>query len=85
VCPVKVFVLPQLVVSHNFTVLSVEPLARRLPEGLKATERTAPVCPVKVFVLPQLVVSHNFTVVSDAPLARRLPEGLKATDRTQLV
>jgi hypothetical protein len=48
VCPVKVFVLAQLVVSHSFTVLSDEALARRLPEGLKATEKTLSVCPVKV-------------------------------------
>jgi hypothetical protein len=80
VCPVKVLVLPQLVVSHNFAVLSAEPLARRLPEGLKATELTPAVWPVKVLVLPQLVVSHNFTVPSAEPLAKRLPEGLKATE-----
>jgi hypothetical protein len=82
VCPVKVFVLAQLVVSHSFTVLSCEPLARILPEGLKATELTQSVCPVKVCMLLQLVVSHSFTVLSNEPLARTLPEGLKATDRT---
>jgi hypothetical protein len=35
---IKVFVLFQAIVSHNFTVPSSDPVARRLPEGLKTTE-----------------------------------------------
>jgi hypothetical protein len=64
-----------------FTVASAEPLASKLPEGLKAIGEF----PVKVLVLLQLVVSQIFTVLSPELLASKLPEGLKATDITQAV
>jgi hypothetical protein len=82
VCPVKVFVLVQLVVSHNITVVSPEPLARTLPEGLKATEITSSVCPVKILKMVQLLVPHTITLLSYEPPARTLPEGVKAIELT---
>src|SRR5215831_9735559 len=38
---------PPVVTSHNRTVPSWLPVARVLPSGLNATEKTAPACPVR--------------------------------------
>src|SRR5215472_1645564 len=62
-------------------VLSSLPLARLLPSGLKATERTLPCseCPVRVRSSAPVETSHSFIVLSIPPLARVFPSGLKAT------
>src|SRR5207253_1138009 len=70
---------------HTFTVLSSEPLARRVPSGLKATLLTPAVCPLSMRVSWPVAASHIFTVPSPEPLARRLPSGLKATLLTPAV
>jgi hypothetical protein len=86
IMPLRVFLLVQPVVSHSITSpAKAATLARKVPEGLKATEPTNSLCPVKVFVLVQPVVSHSFTVESSIPRARKVPEGLKATDKTMSV
>jgi hypothetical protein len=54
----------------------------RLPSGLKAAPRTAPVCPLTVRSSRPVSASHTFTVWSCEALARRLPSGLEATLRT---
>src|SRR5437016_755965 len=63
--------------SHTLTSLP-EPLARRLPSGLKATGQTLPVCPLRICSSSPVCPSHTLTVLSSAA-ARRLPSGLKAT------
>ena len=72
-----------LATSHSRTVLSPLPLARVLPSGLNATEKTLPVWPVSGAPTGRwLATSHSRTVLSSLPLARVLPSGLNATEST---
>ena len=70
--------------SHNRTVPSSPPLARVLPSGLNATDKTWPVWPVRGSPAGwPVATSHSRTVPSSLPLARVLPSGLNATDEDQ--
>jgi hypothetical protein len=57
------------------------PLARVLPSGLNATEKTAPMWPVNALPIRRWVAtSHNCAVSERLPLATVVPSGLNATE-----
>src|SRR5262245_63872393 len=66
--------------SHNLTVRSMLPEARRRPSGLQATAVTARRCPRRVKAGLALGVIHPWTLLSVVAAARIRPSGpTKAT------
>ena len=69
---------------QSITLLSLLPLARSFPSGLKVTNITQSLCS---FLPKHSLVSRflNITLLSSPPLASSLPSGLKATDQTRFL
>ena len=66
---------------HSRTVLSLLPLASRVPSGLHETDMTSLPCPLIVERQVDVERSHSLTVLSHEPVTRTLgSSGLKARD-----
>lgn len=66
------------VISHSFTVLSLEALTSNRLSADHATWYTAPTCPFNVARNVPVRPSHTLTFLSKEALAKRRPSGLKA-------
>ena len=67
---------------QSFIVESQDPLAKRVPLGLNATELTESLCPRNVAISVFVSSFQSFIVLSPGPLAKGVPLGLNATEAT---
>ena len=58
---------------QSFIVLSFDPLAKRVPLLLNATNVTGLLCPYNVEISVSVSMFQSFIVLSSDPLAKRVP------------